>query len=68
MNPRFYLRVRGLDSNPSQAVLLRDEFRDYIDDPETQKRKREVVRKRAKEARELRKQKVDSNASDEGVL
>jgi hypothetical protein len=43
LNPRFYLRVRGLDSDPSYRKLLREEFSDYIHDAATQKRKREYV-------------------------
>jgi hypothetical protein len=43
-SPRFYLRVRGLDADPSQRKLVREEFTDYIEDPATQARKREYVR------------------------
>lgn len=45
LNPRFYLRIRGLDADPSMRKLVRSEFHDYIVDPETQKRKREYVRR-----------------------
>lgn len=45
LNPRFYLRVRGLYPNPGQRRLVRDEFADFIDAPETQIRKREYVRR-----------------------
>ncbi len=44
LNPRVYLRVRGLDSDPSYFHLLRDEFGTLIGSPETKARKRAVVR------------------------
>ncbi len=47
LSPRFYLRIRGLDSDPSFRKLLRSEFETYIQDEETQTRKREHVRKLA---------------------
>jgi len=47
LNPRMYLRARGLDSNPSERKLVRCEFADYIDDPETQARKRDHVKRLA---------------------
>lgn len=41
LNPRLYLRIRGLDSDPSDRKRLRDQFQEYIDEPATQQRKRE---------------------------
>ena len=46
LSPRFYLRVRGLDSDRSQRNLVRDEFADYIGDPETRERKRAFFEQR----------------------
>lgn len=43
LNPRLYLRVRGLDSNPALRHIVRDEFAEYIEDEATQTRKREHV-------------------------
>jgi hypothetical protein len=43
----MYLRARGLDSNPSERKLVRREFADYIDDPETHARKRDHVKRLA---------------------
>ncbi len=45
-NPRFYLRVRGLDSDRSVRKLVRHEFEAYIRAPDTQRRKKEYVRNR----------------------
>lgn len=44
LSPRFYLRVRGLDADPSYRKVVRDEFIQYIEEPSTQKRKRQYVR------------------------
>ena len=44
ISPRLYLRLRGLDRDPSQHKLLRDEFDQFIRDPATQARKRQWVR------------------------
>jgi hypothetical protein len=44
LSPRIYLRVRGLDSDPSIRKLVRHEFEAYIQDPATQARKRQYVR------------------------
>lgn len=44
MSPRFYLWIRGLDSDPSQRKLVRHEFADYIEDAATQARKRAHVK------------------------
>ncbi len=43
-SPRFYLRIRGLDSDPSFRKLVRTEFEDLINDDRVQKRKRTFVR------------------------
>ena len=59
LSPRFYLRVRGLDADPTYRKLVRTEFVDYINDPVTRKRKRDHVRRlRAARsiAREARRQ------------
>ncbi len=45
LSPRFYLRVRGLDSNPAVRRIVRDEFLDWINAAETQTRKREHVQR-----------------------
>ena len=55
MNPRLYLRVRGMDADPTFRKNLRDEFADFIQDPSTQQRKRDYVRKRVRRLREARK-------------
>ena len=44
INPRFYLWMRGLDSEPGTLKLVRDEFQEFIADKDTQRRKRVVVR------------------------
>jgi hypothetical protein len=56
LNPRLYLRLRGLDSDPSVRRLLREEFADYIRDPQTQQRKRNHVRRLTQALRNLRNQ------------
>jgi hypothetical protein len=53
--PRFYLRVRGLDADPNTRRLVRDEFAEYVEHPQTQQRKRVVVREQVKAARQARK-------------
>ena len=45
LNPRLYLRVRGLYPDPQQRRLVRDEFAGFIDAPDTQARKRDYVRR-----------------------
>ena len=55
LNPRLYLRVRGLDSDPSIRRIVRKEFADWIDAPATQARKREHVAK-INAARKARRQ------------
>ena len=54
LNPRFYLRVRGLDSDPSYRKLVRTEFADFIQDPELKRRKRATVRERSRIRRAAR--------------
>ena len=51
INPRLYLRVRGLDSDPGYSKLVRKDFESFITDPETQQRKRNVVRKMIQQRR-----------------
>ncbi len=65
LNPRLYLRIRGLDADPSHRVVVHEEFADYVQHPETQERKREFVRRRAEEraARRTAVGDVDSDAS-----
>ena len=63
LNPRFYLRVRGLDTNPNQRQLVRTEFLQYINHPDTQARKREHVT-RINAARKERHSKAESHSSD----
>jgi len=57
LSPRFYLRVRGLDSDPTVRKLVRDEFKEYVLDPETKKRKREYVREKTRAIRAARQDK-----------
>ena len=54
LNPRLYLRVRGLDSDPSRFCIVRDEFADFINHSETKKRKRAVVREEIRKRREAK--------------
>ncbi|WP_146585566.1 lipoprotein N-acyltransferase Lnb domain-containing protein [Posidoniimonas polymericola] len=44
LSPRFYLRLRGLDSDPSFRKFLRVEFADYLNDPATRRRRRDHVK------------------------
>ena len=55
LHPRLYLRVRGMDADPSFRKKLRDEFADFIQDQSTQQRKREHVRQRIRQLRAARK-------------
>jgi len=54
LNPRFYLWVRGLDSDPSFRKLVRNEFEAYIADAGTQQRKRDHVRRQIRIRRAAR--------------
>jgi len=54
LHPRFYLRVRGLDSDPSYRKLVRSEFEAYIEDPKTKQRKRDYIRENIRRKRESR--------------
>ena len=54
LNPRLYLRVRGLDADPNHFCVVRDEFSQFIDHPDTRKRKREVVREEIRKRRALK--------------
>lgn len=58
LNPRLYLRVRGLDSDPTHRKLLFSEFEDYVNDTATQKRKRDYVRAKVKLHRAARKERA----------
>lgn len=53
-NPRLYLRVRGMDTDPKSRKLMRHEFADYIKAPETQQRKRAHVRTKVRALRAAR--------------
>lgn len=44
LNPRLYLWMRGLDSDPRCRKFLRDEFEEYLNDPATRKRRRAHVK------------------------
>ena len=55
LNPRFYLWVRGMDSDPSFHKLVRSDFESYIADAETQQRKRDDVRRQTRIRRAVRK-------------
>lgn len=54
ISPRFYLKIRGLDSDPGVRKLVRTEFDSFIHDRETQQRKREHVRRRTRALRAAR--------------
>lgn len=54
LSPRFYLRVRGMDTDPTYRKLLRSEFMDYIQDEQTQQRKRDYVREQNARKRKAR--------------
>jgi len=54
LNPRFYLRIRGLDSDPSFRKLVRTEFEEYIKAASTQQRKRDRVRQQNQIRRDAR--------------
>jgi hypothetical protein len=56
LNPRLYLRMRGLDSDPAVRRLLREEFAHFIQDPQTQQRKRDYVRRVIARRRKQRSQ------------
>lgn len=52
LNPRMYLRIRGLDSDPTFRRLVRADFESYISDSETQQRKRDTVRAMIRQRRQ----------------
>jgi hypothetical protein len=54
IHPRLYLRLRGLDSDRTVRKLVRDQFTDFVNDPETIRRKRAYVRARTQALRALR--------------
>lgn len=45
LSPRLYLRLRGLDSDPTYRKFLRVEFADYLNDDATRRRRREHVKR-----------------------
>lgn len=60
-NPRFYLRIRGMDADRTIRRIVRSEFDEFIHDPETKKRKREYVRsflRKVRASRAARKKKM----------
>jgi hypothetical protein len=58
-SPRLYLRLRGLDSDPTVRKLVRNEFEDYIQAPETQQRKRDTIRKKLRVKRAAKKDRIN---------
>ena len=54
LSPRYYLRVRGLDADPSVRRLVRHEFAEFIREPATQQRKRDYVRRQISASRAAR--------------
>jgi hypothetical protein len=56
LNPRLYLRVRGMDADRSYRKLLRSEFESYITDEQTQQQKRDYVRQQTERRRRARQQ------------
>lgn len=54
LSPRFYLRIRGLDSDPSYRKLVKSEFEDWIQDDVIQQRKRTFVREQIRIRRAAR--------------
>lgn len=58
LNPRLYLRVRGLDSDPRYFHLVRSEFAEFIASDETKRRKRAVVREEIRKRREAKQKAV----------
>ncbi len=65
LNPRLYLRVRGLDSNPAVRRIVRDEFAEYIEDEAIQTRKRAHVA-RLNAAKRARQPQSDSDGLTPG--
>ena len=61
INPRLYLRVRGLDSDPSHVGLLRNEYTDFIQNAATKRRKRAVIREEIRKRRAERERSANTN-------
>lgn len=55
LNPRLYLRVRGLDADPTHFHIVRSEFTEFIESKSTRKRKRAVVRAEIQRRRDAKK-------------
>ena len=51
LSPRLYLRVRGLDSDRAVRKFVRDEFTEFIERPDVQRRKRAHVREKIRQER-----------------
>lgn len=45
LKPRLYLWIRGLDPDPKQFKLVKDEFKEFLADPALRQRKRDYVRR-----------------------
>lgn len=60
LNPRLYLRVRGMDSDPNQRTILRNEYADFLNAPDTRAQKREYLRQR--------RQRIRSQGSSMSIL
>ncbi len=58
-SPRLYLRLRGLDSDPTVRKLVRNEFGNYIQAPETQQRKRDTIRQKLHAKRAAKKDRIN---------
>jgi len=65
LNPRLYLRLRGLDADPNHRGVVHEEFDEYIQHPETQERKREHVRRRAVEREDRRQAQREDESTGE---
>lgn len=57
--PRFYLRVRGMDSDPTYRKLVRSEFADFMKAPATQQRKRAYVKTKIRALRAARAERAE---------
>lgn len=54
ISPLFYLRVRGFVSASPKQKMVREEFEEYIQDPETQQRKALFLKRKSRAKREAR--------------
>lgn len=65
LNPRLYLRVRGLYPDYNERRMVVDEFATFIDDPETRARKREYVRSINARKKALRRKMAADESADQ---